>query len=530
MLLSPSAGHGQAASTSKPCEDAFVARVRAPVSADDRVVRVACDLSLRPDDVITKQLVFEGPKASGRSLACHGAQLQGGRGQRRHSSLIIRSKRKGDRYAPVTDVTISDCRVEGGVRIHGMGDGGADKPARASSRRAGHRERSRAAAPRRIRLQRLHLQSVGTIPLYIAQGVTRVTLVDSLITGRHRSVAIYLDAESGFNRLVGNTFASVSERREFVAVDGSSDNWIAKNLFRTGPRGGVYLYRNCGERGTVRHNRPERNRVMGNMFLYEPDGWDDPAVFIGSRDGAPGYCGQDDMHPLGSGDSDLDFARDNVVANNTFVHRPVADAVATNNPRVNSPNLVRDNRSLDRLAVPAVGLSSCIVPGRLEEAPLASGQVAHVAVMRGGRAQCVQQRCEDGSLIDVATCTLAEERFFCTSAAGTSICPPITACRDGQRPIAAAAACNLRRPGPIERYMLRALSPGQLSVVDGASQDDPAHCLVGETRVGRLHAPIRAHSHPMPVGCQPIEGSAGCAVEGVLYCLDDGSGAGEPDR
>ena len=69
--------------------------------------------------------------------------------------------------------------------------GGAQAAAvRASSRREGHTARAPAAAPTRITISNVWIEAEGRIPVYLAPGVTHVTVEACVITGRSRSVAL----------------------------------------------------------------------------------------------------------------------------------------------------------------------------------------------------------------------------------------------------------------------------------------------------------------------------------------------------
>jgi len=86
------------------------------------------------------------------------------------------------------------------------------------------------------------------------------------------SVAVYLDAESYRNTLQGNSFHAdhgAGSQREVLAVDGSSNNLIMSNHFSSLQYGGIYLYRNCGEGGTIRHSTPSNNSIINNVFYYD---------------------------------------------------------------------------------------------------------------------------------------------------------------------------------------------------------------------------------------------------------------------
>ncbi len=154
----------------------------------------------------------------------------------------------------------------------------------------------------------------GSIPLYVGPGVTRLSLTHSTLSGRSDATALYLDAESADNRIENNVIA-VGTRREVVAIDGSARNRIIGNRFDLKGRPGVFLYRNCGERGVIRHQTPSNNQVTDNVFSgaarLRPQ-----RVVVGAREGRRSYCGEDRGYPWGSSADDGDRATGNVVARN----------------------------------------------------------------------------------------------------------------------------------------------------------------------------------------------------------------------
>jgi parallel beta-helix repeat protein len=140
----------------------------------------------------------------------------------------------------------------------------------------------------------------------------------SIFTGTSTSVAIYLDAESANNDIERNTFAVKTKSREQIAIDASANNRIVGNTFDNPLNGGIFLYRNCGEGGTIRHQAPQRNDIIGNTFRYENTGRPKPAVWLGSRQGDSRFCFNDPAYPFGSSLSSRDFAQYNSVTANRF--------------------------------------------------------------------------------------------------------------------------------------------------------------------------------------------------------------------
>ena len=217
-----------------------------------------------------------------------------------------------------TNVTIKRCKINGSIRIAGLGFNGEAPGVNASSKQLGHTERAQAAAPSQINLYNLSITGKGRIPLYIAPGVTKVSLVDSTINGRSDSVALYLDAESGFNVIRNNVFDIDGASREIIAVDGSANNQFLTNTIKQAPNGGIYLYRNCGEGGTVRHQAPQNNFIAGNSFDLTNLSWSAYGIWLGSRNGGRLYCNDDAGLPFGSSKDNGDFADNNTVRDNTF--------------------------------------------------------------------------------------------------------------------------------------------------------------------------------------------------------------------
>ena len=144
--------------------------------------------------------------------------------------------------------------------------------------------------------------------------MTALSLADSRFSGRSVSVAVYLDAESRENSLLRNVF-DITTAREQVAVDGSASNRISGNRFNLRGRGGIFVYRNCGEDGVIRHQTPSDNRITDNVFTGA--NWFRPQlVVVGAREGRRNYCAADRGYPFGSSADDGDHAARNLVERN----------------------------------------------------------------------------------------------------------------------------------------------------------------------------------------------------------------------
>lgn len=299
----------------RPCT---AAELRALTAEATTPYRLTCRAVLTPDQSIGRPLLIEGAEASGAGLDCQGGAVgrPGVATTTRQPTIAIWSRRvSAQHWSRPTDIRIENCVIHGAVRVWGMGADGSYDDLRASSRTAAHTATAQAAAPSHIELDRVTIVGTGSIPLYVGPGVTRLSLTNSTLTGRSDATAVYLDAESADNRIENNTIA-VSTRREVLAVDGSARNRITGNRFDLKGRPGVFLYRNCGERGVIRHQTPSDNQITDNVFSgaarLRPQ-----LVVVGAREGRRAYCSADRGYPFGSSADDGDRATNNVVARNT---------------------------------------------------------------------------------------------------------------------------------------------------------------------------------------------------------------------
>jgi hypothetical protein len=250
-------------------------------------------------------------KDSGQVIDGKGKEFNKGK----KTMVIFQSVQKDGKWLYPKNIVFKNWKINGALRILGVGPSSDTTLVKESSRKLGHTQRMREAAPRKIFLQNLQITTDEKIPLVFAPGVHLTTLENSVITGKSRSVAIYLDAESGENTIRNNIF-NMEASREVIAVDGSADNTISGNVFQLMKKGAVHVYRNSGERGVVRHQEPRRNQIKDNFFVLA--GMQaGRAVFLGSRNGTnPNYRHDDAQFDFGSGASNRDFARENTVTGN----------------------------------------------------------------------------------------------------------------------------------------------------------------------------------------------------------------------
>ncbi len=311
------------------CSDSVVEKLLTPASQDPSPVKLSCSVQLPARSVVTRQVIFEGSNASGSTLDCGGGSLENAGPKGGKDAVIVRSKSSGQEWSRPVNVTVRNCDINGAVRIYGLGRNGEADAVRQSSMNADHTRFAQSAAPANITFDRVRITGSGGVPFYVSPGATNVALTNSTVRGTSTSVAVYLDAESAGARIANNTFDISTKSREIIAVDGSAHNDISGNRFNRASNGGIYLYRNCGEGGTIRHQAPQFNRIERNSFVM--NGSRDPAVWLNSRNGNRSYCFKDPSRPYGSSLTSMDMAQNNTVDNNT-ASGASGDAFRNNDP------------------------------------------------------------------------------------------------------------------------------------------------------------------------------------------------------
>lgn len=228
---------------------------------------------------------------------------------------------------PARGITVQNGRVRGEIRCRASGY--SDVLER-WNRTPDWTKAAQEAAPHDITLRDLTVEGQGdaTAGVYAGPGTTDLTIRRVNFTGRTSGPSVYLSMETARNRVLGCTFSGrPGARREVLAVDGSADNIIRNNTFNRCRYGGIYIYRNSGENGVIRHQEPRRNLITGNRFdlagmqilRFTIDMKIPWGVFIGSRQGTRiRHNDLDAGYPWGSSASDLCYARENIVTDNQF--------------------------------------------------------------------------------------------------------------------------------------------------------------------------------------------------------------------
>ncbi len=533
-------------------------------SSGKLTVEVNCSFNLAPTDVVTKRLILTGSAASGTVINCNGAKIdhsKKGPGSINSGtdSIVIRSKRTSETcpnysFDRPTDIMIKHCQIFGSIRVIGMAHNGQGRTSdgthqaiKCSSQCLGHTARARAAAPTRITFYKIKVTAHHRTPLYLAPGVTHTALIKSELKGAAVAAALYLDAESAYNTFRDNHIHTKRKgiaKRELISVDGSSHNTFINNRFsELGFSGGIYLYRNCGEEGVIRHARPYYNQFVNNVFYYKSYKGTAPAVFLGAKEGfynlSP-HCSQDDGYDFGSSKDDADYVRYNVVMQNQFYDRYIftmnpggsfpgfstrratlADHIRQKGGK-NSPNYVGYNEIVNtatqRLAGCHVGsgfLTDFILHG------------AEMEVFRNHKGEPVcrsyKVRCNDGALVKLPnpSCGMSIVHRGCKVTGDSRGCLVRAHCPSGKRVIAARAACNLEW-GAISSSQLAQVPINRVRVVVPSDKVTNSQCRVHTTTLTSGEKTIKN----LPAGgsvvlsCKEHDKNGGdCHVDSLLYCL-----------
>ncbi len=296
------------------CTAQKLQEVLQPATTEQPSVYIDCSMTLPKNAKITKQLIFAGGRVANIVFDGNGAEVSATYAK---PSVLITSKQDQDTWQVPHHITIKNAQITGSLRIHGMAENGQGKLLKQSSHQAGHTERAQQAAPHHIILDNIALIGGQHNMMYLAPGVHHVTLKNSQFIGQTAGLALYLDAESSHNTIENNAFKVQTKSRELIAVDGSAHNIIRNNRFIDPHHGAIYLYRNCGEGGTVRHQTSHHNQIIQNQFELSMSS-KLPLIWLASRNGDRNYCDADSGYGFGSSTNDKDLAQYNTVSHNSF--------------------------------------------------------------------------------------------------------------------------------------------------------------------------------------------------------------------
>lgn len=353
-----------------PCSAALKASLLATAPGDVAPVRAGhCQLDFARSDVL-RPLRIMGAGASGLRINCNGARIERKAGSTVTAMVVVQStydlptveaemlkaydNSRGIPVAPYgvsrpEDVEINGCRISGTVQISGLGGTPAVISARSQSDTLNnqHSLRMRAMAPRRIHLNQLEIYADPSLGLsdlvYFHDGVSDSSLVSSTLSGEVRAVTLYLSPDGVNNTIQNNTFNvahTADGNREIIAIDGASNNIISGNAFLHVEDGGIYLYRNCGESGSTRHQSPTGNQIFENDFYYKKSSA--AAVWVGRRTVVPALTNSDSFL------QDLEAPRTYC----KFDEQPLTVTLSTGRPFTLARSLARLGSAADTYSIP----------------------------------------------------------------------------------------------------------------------------------------------------------------------------------
>lgn len=259
-----------------------------------------------------------GKKSNGNTLDGNGLVLSG------NDCLLIESELVNGKWEVPENVTIKNFVIDkGSIRLVGLGLNGQGELVKESSRNKNHTEYCQSVAPKNIIFENITIKANKRIPFYVGPGCTNITLRNSKLTGSSVATAIYLDCESARNT-IENNIIETNVKKEMLAIDGSAHNIIRGNVFVNPNLGGIYLYRNSGEGGTIRHQPPIKNAIEKNTFKYSLTrrvmSLIYPTIWIGSRSRFMQYFykfrDDDKGYDFGSSINNEDLASGNKVREN----------------------------------------------------------------------------------------------------------------------------------------------------------------------------------------------------------------------
>lgn len=425
---------------------------------------IKCPVNLELSDDITKRVIIKGSSASGTTIDCRGKTL--------HDSIRIEPEFKlvdGKHvfYRP-ENITVKNCIIKNGFRLRSTDSSqNVSYPLRESSRLTDHVENLQKSSPTKITFENVDVWGGGSVAIYIEPGATNFTLRNSRVYGSTKDVAMYLGIEGKGHVIEGNDFHIYSTKREIIAVDGVKNSIIKNNTFHYVRHGGVFLYRNCGEKGIIRHQTPTDNVITGNTF-YLKEKFTAPAIWVSSRNRVKdeiSFCWQDKnlaaggftqaeidnlmnlsfksldentqkriseapRYNIGSSFDNRDFAISNTVTLNTVI-KPVEENFT---PSIWVRGEEKNNVGDNVISTTRKTKESCFLKGAYPSQEIKHGESSY-HMLAGDAVKCsgVVLTCYDGTIEKIGrNCQKTTHRISCSKSENSSNCQKEFTCPPGK--------------------------------------------------------------------------------------------------
>jgi len=483
---------------------------------------------------ITRQLNSRGAAARELTFDCKGHTIHPTIAPSA-PAIAVTSVNNGDgTWSQPWAVTIQNCVVEGSIRVNGGDDSAA------AYTQEGYTAVAQGTAPGQINfvgITQIVDRANTNDAFYLGPGVIYSNLTDSELKGSVTGVPIYVTHESKGNFFARNYIHVVTDDREQVALDGSAENEFRANRFSALNHGGIFIYRNCGEGGVIRHQKPLSNRIVNNLFYYDRFDGSVPAVWVGSRMrsfggslfNAKDYCGLDAGYPFGSSNDDTDNAAYTVVAQNQ-IQSPdssLTPAKMFRGPLAldtgSQPYFLLDNNQNGSSLVSQP--TGCLVfTNRNTDKPsfVYDGDFA----VTGTATRASKFTCHDGDFdySNGVTGTPVISQFECSREGSDAGCSKVVSCPSGQKLVAVRAACHLETSTGVALSTVQAQSWSTLQVVRASDVVSDGLCAVDEVRAQSLGTvsltPVRYARSSVVASCHEHDANGGdCEVLGEAACF-----------
>jgi hypothetical protein len=269
----------------------------------------------------------------------------------------------------------------------------------------------------------------------------------------------------------------------------------------------------------VRHQAPQYNRIINNEFHHFSG--NDFAIWLGSRNqDPPGFCDDDDGIPFGSGASDRDFARHNVIADNRIIKGGVSKMIRADD----RPN---EYHNITTVESAAKRPSNCYDFNGFPHAYLAHGESTPfmiengAPVCRGVRSVCNDGIVETGPGLCPIAAARSLESFECSTTVSNAGVACTASCPEGFVIQSAKAACNLETDDiSLDEFSRQGW--GTIEVQRASDNLEEGLCRLNNhafNRDVRRIADVRG-TRSVSVSCREHDKNGGdCMISGVLACV-----------